>query len=258
MSKSVVFYFSATGNSLAAARQIAQAIEADCVAIRDASIIENDYDRIGFVFPTFSWGMPQQVQDFVTRMEIVGKPEIFAVATCGVLTGNALWDLKTILQKKGQTLHYGKSLVCAANNIFLYDLKEERVQKGVTSQEQGMKQIAGEIMAGLAHPVNRPVLAPVFAKLHEKQVNTYAESDVKFTVAGNCTGCGLCAKVCPAQNIVISQGKPEFHHRCQHCIACVQWCPIQAIDWDGKTAGRRRYHHPQVNADAMSGWKKAE
>ena len=58
MANAAVYYFSATGNSLHAAKSIAQAIDGELFAVQDASTIENTYDVIGFVFPTFSWGMP--------------------------------------------------------------------------------------------------------------------------------------------------------------------------------------------------------
>jgi len=31
-------------------------------------------------------------------------------------------------------------------------------------------------------------------------------------------------------------------------MACIQWCPVEAIQVGKRTRGRRRYHHPEVTA----------
>jgi MinD superfamily P-loop ATPase len=29
-------------------------------------------------------------------------------------------------------------------------------------------------------------------------------------------------------------------------MACLQWCPVEAIQYGKKTIGRKRYHHPSI------------
>ena len=81
--------------------------------------------------------------------------------------------------------------------------------------------------------------------------------DGRFRVDETCTSCGICEKVCPAANIRLepasgvnpeaaSAKQPVWLHRCEQCYACLQWCPEAAIQWGDKTAGRDRYHHPEV------------
>jgi MinD superfamily P-loop ATPase len=67
-----------------------------------------------------------------------------------------------------------------------------------------------------------------------------------FTVAQSCNGCAICQAICPAKNITISQGKPEFHQKCEHCLACLHSCPHQALDWKNKTQGKERYKNPFI------------
>jgi hypothetical protein len=31
-------------------------------------------------------------------------------------------------------------------------------------------------------------------------------------------------------------------------VACLQWCPPQAINYGKRTVGNKRYHHPQCKA----------
>lgn len=249
MANAAVYYFSATGNSLHAAKSIAQAIDGELFAVQDASTIENTYDVIGFVFPTFSWGMPRMMEEFVTRLEIVGRPYIFGVATCGVSPGAALADLERILKWKGQKLAYGRKLVSAENNIFLLNPTPKAVEKGLNQSVTALKQIMGEVMAQKGLSPRRPILTPFYRFLHRGSVKRYSSSDESFRVSSSCTGCGLCQKVCPAGNIAIKEGVPTFLHQCEHCTACIQWCPQQAINWKNRTKKRSRYHHPQVTLE---------
>jgi len=45
-----------------------------------------------------------------------------------------------------------------------------------------------------------------------------------------CTGCGLCAKMCPPQSLAIAGGKPKFDlPNCIRCYCCQEHCPKGAI-----------------------------
>jgi MinD superfamily P-loop ATPase len=46
-------------------------------------------------------------------------------------------------------------------------------------------------------------------------------------------------------------GRPTWHHRCEQCFACLQWCPEEAIQFGTETAGKDRYHHPDVTLADM-------
>jgi formate hydrogenlyase subunit 6/NADH:ubiquinone oxidoreductase subunit I len=51
--------------------------------------------------------------------------------------------------------------------------------------------------------------------------------------------------------------KPAWLHRCEQCLACLQWCPQEAIQHGEKTAKYRRYHHPEVTLKDMLEQAKA-
>lgn len=45
-----------------------------------------------------------------------------------------------------------------------------------------------------------------------------------------CTGCGACIEVCPAEAIVLRDGKARVDpDRCDECGECVGECPAVAI-----------------------------
>jgi ferredoxin len=85
--------------------------------------------------------------------------------------------------------------------------------------------------------------------LYKPSVTHFREADKKYRWTEKCNSCGLCAKVCPANNIVMENGRPVWQHRCEQCVACLQWCPQEAIEFGKVTVGRKRYRHPDFTAE---------
>ncbi|TFG01452.1 MAG: hypothetical protein EU539_14035 [Promethearchaeota archaeon] len=81
-------------------------------------------------------------------------------------------------------------------------------------------------------------------KMFRERVNF---TDKNFYADENCDSCGICKKVCPVNNIKIVAGKPRWHNQCQQCLACLHFCPQEAIQYGKNTLGRRRYHHPEIS-----------
>lgn len=65
----------------------------------------------------------------------------------------------------------------------------------------------------------------------------------------NCTGCGLCAGVCPVGNIEVDKENNEiaFRNKCFGCFACLHNCPRNNIHIRGEVSGSRyRNSHIKV------------
>ena len=62
-----------------------------------------------------------------------------------------------------------------------------------------------------------------------------------FTTSSACIGCGQCAKRCPMNNVTLKDGKPVWGERCTHCMACICYCPVDAIEYGKKSVGQPRY-----------------
>jgi MinD superfamily P-loop ATPase len=84
--------------------------------------------------------------------------------------------------------------------------------------------------------------------LSRKAAARMPEQDRKFHLPEVCSTCGTCVRVCPVGNIVFENDRLRWLGHCEQCFACLQWCPVEAIQWGRRTSGRKRYHHPDFRA----------
>ena len=251
---STIYCFSATGNSLTIARQIAKGL-GDCTI---QSMAEEPPDEpvggpdkpIGFVFPVFYIGLPRLVKRFVEKLDIIEGTYCFAFINFGGTGADTLGMLEDILKEKGVHLSYAAGVKMPGNYIVKYQAFAPNVIQELIKNAMDKADEAAEAIAkGKLQPVKRN--ARLISKIANRNYlyKGIAEWDEKFNVTGKCTGCGLCARVCPVNNIRIENRRPLWRHHCERCLSCIQWCPCEAIEYGKKTIGRRRYHNPNVKAE---------
>jgi len=245
MAKSIIIYFSGTGNSLRAAQVIAGALE-DCEVahINRLSALPAGCGRVGFTFPHYALGVPDLVRRRLEAMDITASREayFFAVETFGGFRGNCL-QVRDILKAKGAALQYGTAVMMPANNIVNYDRKDNAPEVAAAAEET-LRRIAGEIAAGACNRI--PRTKPVEALIYRRFMAGYPGKGLGFHTDERCTGCGQCARLCPAGNIAMRDGRPVFGAKCEQCMACIQWCPQTALQYKEVTQARKRYQHPQI------------
>ena len=232
----MIFYFSGTGNSKWVAESLAGLLHEKTADISVLNFESDDNKRymkeiaqgikndeyIGFVFPVYAWGAPEIVIDFVKKL---GKPEgnafTFAVATCGEEAGYTLKNFSKIIPLKSSY-----SLVMPNNYVVGSDLEDEETV--VSMLKQAQKDIS--LMA-----------EELIAKLVNFGFNKFARSTKSFYTTDACTGCGLCAKNCPACTITMENNRPVWGEQCYQCLKCINCCPAAAIQYGKATESRGRY-----------------
>lgn len=253
--KTQIFYFSGTGNSLVVARDLAKRLgdtELTDIARETTRNVETTAERIGIVFPVYMFGLPLIVGRFCKRFTVKGNPYIFAVATCGGTPGAALAHVGHALKERGLSLDAGFVVKMPGNYTPLYGAPPEAKQQELFGAEKTkVEEIAEAVAAGntgILEKSNVVVNTLLSGFLYRAGAARIPMSDHKFRVDENCNGCGLCEKVCPVRNIRMAAGLPTWLHHCEQCLACLQWCPREAIQIGKSTVGRKRYHHPAVKA----------
>ena len=247
--KSVIYYFTGTGNNLQVAKKIAEALP-DCKLVsmgkgrHDSS---KAYDYIGFVYPTYAFNLPRRVTRFISEMSLEKSKNayFFAVTACGNISGVALTVPAKILAKKGVTLHFAEKIIMPGNYVAMYKMNENNPEKYQTATDN-IPALVQKIAAKTQQPAGKVnELLNVSTAIGQKLI--YARKDKGFNVFNACTGCGICESVCPVANIIMKNKKPSFRHDCEQCMACVQWCPKQAINYKNKTQNRGRYTNPSIS-----------
>ena len=248
--KSCIYWFSGTGNSL----YVAKLLSADLAGIPIAPItgaapsdaVGGDGARIGFVFPSYFGNMPRAVRAFIEKTEIRPGTYVFAVVTMGGFGLGSLSALDAALMSKGSQLSYGKGIHMPANYVLKYNPADpEKCEKAIDKADRRLHGFAAEITAGMKYVEKLPIVAKNLYKGIESL-------DAAFAAGESCTGCGLCERICLVQNIRLEDSKPTWLHRCEHCVACISWCPEQAIEYGERTHGRRRYRNPRVTAEELA------
>ena len=246
----IVYYFTGTGNSLKAARDIAEICDGTVASMRTPITQAEHYDAVGFVFPVYHSSMPNAVERFI-RESTFDSDYFFAVAICGnpmggLGGGEYVSSIAEVLREKGIALDYGK--VCTGYPSYIAAYPMFRNRKHVPAgQDRRIAKIAEEIRNRA-----KTEIPPVSESICKAAANRakYPDMDRDYTVSDDCTKCGMCAKICPVENISMSNGKPQFLHKCEQCMACIQWCPQKVINTP-KTIKRRRYHHPAVTLNDL-------
>ena len=250
--KSIIYYFSATGNSLYVARFLQAAMgNAELRSIPEAHArnqFEVAADIVGFVFPLHYMGLPLQVEAFMKRLDIVGNPYIFAIATCGVpYIGQPFADAEEILSQNRQRLNASWYVRLVSNYLPLRDTAAEwRIRIRAWLAEKKLRKITVAVKNKEPHDTWQLLRKPC-RRLHNAWKARQQGIDENFrcdTTA--CTSCGLCERICPTQNILRPTGHPVWQHRCVECLGCLHICPTEAIEYGEKTKGRRRYRHKDI------------
>jgi ferredoxin len=258
--KTLIYYFTGTGNSLAVAKKIA-AVLGDCEILPIASLqttagdITPAAERVGIINPVYFAGLPVMVAEFAGRLDLSRTKYVFSVVTFGGSgAAPALQQLDSILRKRrDHGLDVGFMVKMPGNYILMYQSptgeKRERMLSAADAQvaasaavinRNESRPLPSSFLSGIVHAIAYPGFA---SRVHE--------DDRKFSVNEKCTSCGTCAAICPAGNIEIIEGKPVWKHHCELCCGCIHLCPTEAIQAGSRTAARKRYHNPSVSIEEL-------
>jgi len=254
--ETTLYCFSGTGNSLVVARDIAAGLgQTEIIplarALREG--VKNRSERIGIVFPVYIWGLPLVVADFLKKLKPSDATYFFAVCTYGGFPAGTLVQARKLLAANGVKLSAGFGVKMPGNYAPLYGAipEEKQAQLFAAEKDKVQKIIRAVKERKAASPEKSSfVINYIFTDIVYKFSAPHMPvMDSKFMADDKCNSCGVCARVCPAKNIELKDGKPVWLHRCFQCMACLQWCPVEAIQYGEATAKRKRYRHPGVKLD---------
>ena len=254
----MIFYYSGTGNSLWVAQQIAKYQNEEMIDIAkelQKNLDEYVYDldrreKIGFVFPTYSWAPPKIVEDFIKKVKFNGYRQhyLFSVYTCGSDSGYMSKYLDNLFKDKKMEIYYTEFVQMPENFITMFELDSEIfTEKILEKAKNKLTKINSQIKNGRLHVFDKEVYSlRDYIKTYIIKPIFYAlfMGTKKFKADEKCNSCGLCVDLCPYKNIVMNNGKPSWSNNCTKCMACICRCPKQAIQYGRGTKKKGRYYNP--------------
>lgn len=259
----MICFFSATGNSRYVAEELSGRLGDNRLVDLSAFMKRNDAEktfcvapgeRIGFVFPVHSWGLPKMLGEVIASLSFAGyAPEsnyCYMLCTCGDDAGRTYFQWKAAVARCGLTGDAAFSVFMPNTYVLLpgFDVDDKTTEErklhnapfvvGRTAQriKTGVK---GDLtFHGRFSRLKSDIIYPLFMR---------SVSDKPFRVdTSGCVGCGLCARLCPTGNIKMERDasgrqRPTWHGNCLNCLACYHGCPAGSIAFGRRTSGKGRY-----------------
>lgn len=258
------YHFSGTGNSLAIARDVAGKTGGRLISIpslMDRKSLRVDADVMVVVFPVQHGAPPLIVERFVRKLTGLEDRYLVGICTYGDSPGLAIEYLAKALESRDGNLVAGFAVHMPHNYItpsfalrgflssfVLREIADQKQQALLADSKKRIDEISEFVNArktgtfetgsrrstrlsnwlGLEERLGKRVWLKVAGVVEPTEL-PFLESrqlmDHGFHCDQKCSGCGVCSRICPARDIEIVDAKPAWHHRCEQCFACLQWCP---------------------------------
>ena len=243
----MIFYFTGTGNSLYAAKKLADEGE-EIVSVVEAlrgkafHCTLKEGEKLGFVFPVYFYTVSDPVLELVRDLTVENASFVYAVIPCGASIGTAGGFLKSELKKRGLELQRVDALVVPDGALIFYDIDSpEKMEKQLEAATKELASIKQAIDRREGNSIKgSPALGKAWLAAYHACMGTKP-----FHADEKCIGCGKCASICPTGAIKMVDGRPAWtKNKCLKCCGCINRCPVSAIQYGKRTANRGRYVNP--------------
>lgn len=244
----VILYFSGTGNTHWAAHEIAGSLSAQGWNARAVSIekigdaeldsLVDEADVLGLGYPIYGSDAPEPVKELLHKLPEAEGKMAMVFCTQWQFSGDGAMVAGRTLHKKGYDIRWTLHLKMP-NNICVTAMPlpyTADFDKHVPTLNRAVKKI-NRLVDHMAQdrsyrwPSCRPIGAlqrVPYRLLYDRFRGVPSLEDVR------CTGCGRCARNCPAGNIKMEDGLARFADKCVMCLRCYDFCPTLAVKVYGK------------------------
>lgn len=245
----ITLYFTATGNSLYAAKKIGGTLVSIPQAIKENRFAFRD-DAIVVVCPLYANSLPRIVDEFLNKADL--RAEYKAL----VLTfGHSHFGADGLARRTYARLNfdYVKMLLCVDNYLPVFDVKKESLLEKHTDENLSIisRDIAEHVVYKPKFRLKDRVRNYFVQQYFGKRKDLLDGSHIEITAA--CKGCGVCTKVCPRGNLYVeNHAAKRRSDKCEFCLSCANLCPEKAIICSGGEANpHERFINPAVSVQEI-------
>ena len=238
--KAVIHYYSATGNTARAVGNIADRLKASGHEAAPAAIAGHSVPPDGvpewtiLAFPTWSWGMPHFVLEYVRRMPKGRGARAGVLSVCGGFGGQAAEEAEHALRKRGYEVVASGEAAYPDNWTMAKGPPEgEELARTLAAGDAAARAFADDLLGeapakfrcGWAHKAWTKPMSRLFRRVGRRFMGK------AFAADGHCTGCGFCETTCPVRAIRLEgvPVRPRWNASCAGCFRCINLCPERAI-----------------------------
>lgn len=256
----MLFFFTATGNSLYVAKRLDDNRISIAQAIHDE---EKKYaaDKIGIVCPVFGHEVPDLVREFLSEAKFE-TDYFYVILTYGNRHGGAAELAQKMLEGVGIHPAYINVVRMVDNFLPAFDMSEQKmmdkkvdvqidqIRKDIGNREKFISPVTDTDRAAHREYLERNAKMP-----REAFANVYRITD-------ECIGCGICTKVCPKKCFRMDGQKSVWNpDGCMMCMACIHACPMLAIKMRMPEKNpKERYRNENISiceiVDANNQWRE--
>ncbi len=242
----MILYFSATNNSQYVAEMIAEQTHDFAYSILDIQNINIIDQYLGFVFPTYLWGLPSIVDEYMKNISIniSDNTYIYFVTTYGTTCGQIGQFVEKHLKDKNLTLSAMYSVKMVDSYTPIFDLcNHDKINKIQQKENPQIQVIINHINhKDTGDYIHNKVPMPLVKAGHA--VYEPVRKAKHLHVEKSCIGCGLCAINCSIHVIEMKNNRPTWvKDKCVMCLRCLHHCPKFAIQYGHTTQKHGQYKH---------------
>lgn len=253
--KGIICYYSGSGNTKLACEYLAKKITQITFdffnMVKDGTPDLEKYQVVGFAAFADAWEPSFLFRSFVNNLPSQNNKPAFVFNTYGFISGKTLKIMDELATAKGFKVITGHSLHTPENyppmiaaGLGCKNSPNKKEMQRFVGFIAGLDRLIGEIVEG-----KNPQCQKVKIGLFNTCLPSYPRNASQSLLGDNlvdetlCTGCGVCAKLCPYQAIHLNP-KPVFDiEKCHICWSCYNHCPNQAI-YTKKYRGIGHYPRP--------------